>query len=117
MIRWSIQEVRRIAIRLAQRRINPAYVIPWSCWRRAPQAAARRAVSKQKCNCNAGADRFRPTSAALEAPAIFQRGSSQNISHCVFARGLSSKKVLIKHGPHQTWRIIRRRLAGIVLEK
>ncbi|XKM38061.1 IS701 family transposase (plasmid) [Rhizobium ruizarguesonis] len=42
LIRWSIQEVRRIATRLAQRRINPAYVIAWSCWRRAHQAAARR---------------------------------------------------------------------------
>ena len=43
MIRWSIQEVRRIANKLAQRRIQPAYVIAWSCWRRAHQAAARRA--------------------------------------------------------------------------
>ncbi|AFL49000.1 hypothetical protein USDA257_c04030 [Sinorhizobium fredii USDA 257] len=48
MIRWSIQEVRRIAIRLAQRRINPAYVIAWSCWRRAHQAAAQRAHLKTK---------------------------------------------------------------------
>ncbi|TVV70192.1 hypothetical protein FOY91_19735, partial [Sphingomonas solaris] len=43
LIRWSIQEVRRIANRLAQRRILPAYIIAWSCWRRAHQAAARRA--------------------------------------------------------------------------
>jgi hypothetical protein len=27
LIRWSVQEIRRIAIRLAQRRINPAHVI------------------------------------------------------------------------------------------
>ena len=27
LIRWSIQEVRRIANRLAQRRIQPAYII------------------------------------------------------------------------------------------
>ena len=43
LIRWSIQEVRRIANRLAQRRIQPAYIIAWSSWRRAHQAAARRA--------------------------------------------------------------------------
>ena len=41
LIRWSVQEVRRIANKLAQRRIKPAYVIAWSCWRRAHQAAAR----------------------------------------------------------------------------
>ena len=40
LIRWSIQEVRRIAIRLAQRRINPAHIITWPTWRRAHQAAA-----------------------------------------------------------------------------
>ena len=42
LIRWSIQEVRRIAIRLAQRRIQPARIIAWSCWRRAHQASAQR---------------------------------------------------------------------------
>ena len=30
LIRWSIQEVRRIAVRLAQRRIAPANIIAWS---------------------------------------------------------------------------------------
>jgi SRSO17 transposase len=35
LLRWYIQEVRRIANKLVQRRIVPAYVIPWSCWRRA----------------------------------------------------------------------------------
>ena len=39
MIRWSIQEVRRIAIRLARKRIQPAHIIAWSLWRRAHQAA------------------------------------------------------------------------------
>jgi hypothetical protein len=34
LIRWSIQEVRRIAIRLAQKRIQPAHIIAWSLWRR-----------------------------------------------------------------------------------
>jgi hypothetical protein len=48
LIRWSIQEVRRIANKLAQRRIQPAYVIAWSCWRRAHQVAARRAHLKAK---------------------------------------------------------------------
>ena len=43
LIRWSIQEVRRIAVRLARKRIQPAHVIAWSLWRRAHQAAAQRA--------------------------------------------------------------------------
>jgi hypothetical protein len=41
LIRWSIQEIRRIAVRLAQRRIRPAHIIAWSLWRRAHQAAAQ----------------------------------------------------------------------------
>ena len=41
-VRWSVQEIRRVATRLAQRRIQPAHVIAWSLWRRAHQAAARR---------------------------------------------------------------------------
>jgi hypothetical protein len=45
LIRWSIQEIRRIANRLAQRRIKPA-ITAWSK-RRAHQAAARRAVSNK----------------------------------------------------------------------
>ena len=48
LIRWSIREVRLIANRLAQRRIQPAYIIAWSCWRRAHQAAARRAHLKSR---------------------------------------------------------------------
>jgi len=43
LIRWSVQEIRRIAVKLAQRRIEPARTIAWSLWRRAHQAAARRA--------------------------------------------------------------------------
>ena len=46
LIRWSIQEIRRIAQRLAQRRINPAYIIAWSLWRRAHQAAAQKSHLK-----------------------------------------------------------------------
>jgi hypothetical protein len=38
-----VQEIRRIAMRLAQRQIQPAHVIAWSLWRRAHQAAAQQA--------------------------------------------------------------------------
>jgi len=48
LIRWSIQEVRRIANKLARRRILPAHIIAWSCWRRAHQAAVRRVHIKSK---------------------------------------------------------------------
>jgi hypothetical protein len=48
LIRWSIQETRRIAIKLAQRRIQPAHIIAWSLWRRAHQAEARHANLKKK---------------------------------------------------------------------
>jgi hypothetical protein len=48
LIRWSIQEIRRIATRLARARIEPSYIIAWSLWRRAHQAAARRAHLKSK---------------------------------------------------------------------
>ncbi|WP_247386777.1 hypothetical protein, partial [Bradyrhizobium sp. 143] len=48
LIRWSIQEIRRIAIRLARKRIQPARIIAWSFWRRAHQAAAQRAHFKSK---------------------------------------------------------------------
>jgi hypothetical protein len=43
LIRWSIQEVRRIA-----KRIQPAHIIAWSLWRGAHQAAAQRAHFKAK---------------------------------------------------------------------
>jgi hypothetical protein len=48
LIRWSIQEIRRIAIRLARKRIQPAHIIAWSFWRRAHQAAAQRAHFKSE---------------------------------------------------------------------
>ncbi|MAC58503.1 MAG: hypothetical protein CMH85_09555 [Novosphingobium sp.] len=44
----SFQEVRRIADKLARRRIQPAHIIAWSCWRRAHQASARRTHIKSK---------------------------------------------------------------------
>jgi hypothetical protein len=48
LVSWSVQEVRRVAVRLAQRRIEPALVIAWSLWRRAHQAAAQRAHRKRR---------------------------------------------------------------------
>ncbi|MBB4383385.1 hypothetical protein [Bradyrhizobium sp. SBR1B] len=48
MIRWSIQEIRRIAMKLAQRRIPNANILAWSSWRRAHQANARKAHLKNK---------------------------------------------------------------------
>jgi hypothetical protein len=48
LIRWSIQEIRRIASRLAQTRIEPAHIIAWSLWRRAHQAKAQQAHLKLK---------------------------------------------------------------------
>ena len=48
LIHWSIQEIRRIATKLAQRRIQPAHIIAWSLWRRAHQATAQRAHLKVK---------------------------------------------------------------------
>jgi hypothetical protein len=48
LICWSVQEIRRVASRLAQRHIEPAAVIAWSLWRRAHQAAAQEAHIKSK---------------------------------------------------------------------
>ena len=54
MVRWSVQEIRRLASRLAQRRIEPAFVIAWSVWRRCHQAIAQQAhLKREPCNCNA----------------------------------------------------------------
>jgi hypothetical protein len=47
LIRWSIQEIRRIATKLAQRRIPHAHILAWS-WRRAHQANARKAHLRRK---------------------------------------------------------------------
>jgi len=43
-----MQEIRRIAIRMARRYIEPAHIVEWSLWRRAHQAAAQRAHLKIK---------------------------------------------------------------------
>ena len=40
-------EIRRIASRLAQRQIEPAFVIAWSTWRRCHQALAKKAHLKR----------------------------------------------------------------------
>ncbi len=48
LIRWSVQEIRRIATRIARARIEPSYIIVWSLWRRAHQAEARQAHLKSK---------------------------------------------------------------------
>ncbi len=61
LIRWSVQEIRRIAVRLAQRRIQPAHVIAWSLWRRAHQAAARNAHLKRRASADTGRRRRKPT--------------------------------------------------------
>jgi hypothetical protein len=41
LISWSIQKIRRIAIRLARARIEPSFIIAWSLWRHTHHAAAR----------------------------------------------------------------------------
>ena len=45
---WSVQKTRRVATRLAQRRIERAFVIAWSAWRRAHQAIAQASHRKRK---------------------------------------------------------------------
>jgi hypothetical protein len=48
LIRWSDQEIRRIATRLAQKSIDPAKIIAWSLWRRAHQVTAQQANIRSK---------------------------------------------------------------------
>jgi hypothetical protein len=43
-----MQEIRRVATRLAHRQIEPAAVIAWSLWRRAHQATAQQSHLKRK---------------------------------------------------------------------
>jgi hypothetical protein len=43
LVRWSMQEIRRLASRLSQRRIEPALAIAWFLWRRCHQAIAAQA--------------------------------------------------------------------------
>jgi hypothetical protein len=53
LIRWSIQEIRRIVIKLAQRRIQPAHIIAWSLGEELTKPKHAAPISKRKCNCNA----------------------------------------------------------------
>src|SRR5215207_4747303 len=58
LVCWSVQDIRRVATRLAQRRIEPAFVIAWSAWRRAHQAVAQAShrkphIASESCNCSA----------------------------------------------------------------
>jgi hypothetical protein len=69
LMRWSMQEIRRIAMKLAQRRIQHAHIIAWSLWRRAHQAEARRDHLKTKSNCNA-------TPAGRGRPALIPRNDN-----------------------------------------
>ena len=48
LVRWSIQESRRVAVRLAQQHIRPAHVIAWSLWRRAHQTLAQQAHVRRR---------------------------------------------------------------------
>lgn len=48
LARRSVQEIRSLATRLQQRRIEPAVVIAWSAWRRAHQATAQASHRKRK---------------------------------------------------------------------
>ena len=48
LIRWTVQEIRRLAFKLAQRQIKPAHILAWSILRRAHQAVARRSHLKSK---------------------------------------------------------------------
>ena len=48
LIRWSVQEIRRLAFKLAQRQIKPARILAWSVFRRAHQAAVSRSHLQSK---------------------------------------------------------------------
>lgn len=53
LVRWSMQEIRRIASRMAQRQIQPASIVASSIWRRAHKAVAKCAHNKEIWNRNA----------------------------------------------------------------
>ena len=53
LIRWSVQEIRRIATHLAQRRIQPAHIIAWSLFGDDPiKQSPDKPISIRNCNCN-----------------------------------------------------------------
>ncbi|TNC12997.1 hypothetical protein FF100_15380 [Methylobacterium terricola] len=45
---WSLQEIRPVATRLAQRCIEPPLVVAWSSWLRAHRAATRQAYLRRR---------------------------------------------------------------------
>ena len=47
LIRWSVQEIRRLALKFAQRQLPVARILKWSTFRRAHQAVARHAHLKK----------------------------------------------------------------------
>ncbi|MGD9542365.1 RNA-directed DNA polymerase, partial [Methylocystis sp.] len=51
LIRWSMQEIRRIATRLARKRIRPEFIIAWSLGDEHIRQKQSALISK--CNCNA----------------------------------------------------------------
>jgi hypothetical protein len=48
LMRWSVQEIRRLTLKLAQRQLPVASILKWSTFRRTHQAAARDAHLKKK---------------------------------------------------------------------
>ena len=50
--RWyaGLSRIRRVATRLRQRRVEPAFVIAWSTWRRANRHC-RNLIRNERCNC------------------------------------------------------------------
>ncbi|AFW01738.1 transposase [Gluconobacter oxydans H24] len=48
VVRWSIQEIRRLVVKLAQRRLPVLHILRWSVFRRTHQASAIRAHSRHK---------------------------------------------------------------------
>ncbi len=48
LVRWSMQEIRRLVVKLAQRRLPVAHILRSSVFRRTHQASAIRAPSRYK---------------------------------------------------------------------
>ncbi|PHY93042.1 hypothetical protein CSR02_13580 [Acetobacter pomorum] len=48
VVRWSIQEIRRLVVKLTQRRLPVSHILRWSVFRRTHQASAIRAHSRHK---------------------------------------------------------------------
>jgi hypothetical protein len=69
LIRWSMQEIRRSATRLARKRIQPDFVIACSLWRRAQQGQAKRARSYKIATVMLAAQQYTPPQIEKVAPA------------------------------------------------